>query len=460
VVEEEEEEERPRKKAAVVEEEDENRPRKKKPRAEEEEEDRPRKKRRIEEDEEEDERPCKSGKKRGKRGGMSPALLVGGIAAVVLLVGGVGFAVYWFAVREKPPETVGTGGGSGGGGKAPVPAGWKEVVPPRAGFKAYMPATPFGADAAPVKPTAGTRMATIANYPCQSPDNKIQCLVLVFLFPDAMSAAEREKAVVDRMNAGVQREFVRELSRGKSTLGGKEATEIVEEVNFAGLMGGKPGPGGEKLPDKLVGVSRYCIVGNRAYLAEIVKTDARPTEPEERGFFDNFEILPDTVMSGPESIARNWTDFTAPEGFRVRFPWYAPPNPNPWVLPENTSADEFRVQFSEPGNILTHFAVVAIRYKPGLPPANRARTVDDLVRLMRISPDLKPSAPKSITWAGRPATEVVYEMAQPGANGRKTRIVMRQLITDSGAYIAYVREHGGISADDLKTFFDSFALTR
>jgi hypothetical protein len=475
--EDEEEEDRPRKKKPAADEdedEDDDRPRKKKD--EDEDDDRPRKKKKaaVDDDEDEDEdRPRKRGKKRPQKAGPSPGLLVGGIAAAVLLLGGVGFAVYWFAIREKAPETVSTGGGSntpggtGSGGKAPVPTGWIEVAPPRAGFKAYMPAKPFGADAAPVKPLAGSKMATIANYPCQSPDTKIMCTIIVLLFPDAMTAAEREKAVVDRIEAGAPKAFVKQLSRGKSTLGGKEATEIVEEVDFAGLMGGKPGPKGEKLPDKVVGVTRYCIVGGRAYVAEIVKSDARPTEAEEKGFFDNFELVPETDTSGPpqKSITRNWKDFTAPAefGFKARFPWYSPPTPpSPWAPPPkgSTSADQFQVQFSEPGEVLTHFAVVVVRFQPGLTAAGREKTLDDLVRLMSLSPDLKPSAPRSITWVGRPATEVTYEMAQPGPNGRKTRIVMRRLITDTTAYIAFVREHGGVRAEDLATFFDSFALTK
>jgi hypothetical protein len=284
------------------------------------------------------------------------------------------------------------------------------------------------------------------------------------------------------MNAGTKKEFVREVSRGKSTLGGKDATEIVEEVNFAGLMGGKPGPGGEKLPDKLVGVTRYCIVGNRAYLAEIVKIEGRPSDAEEKGFFDNFELIPETESgppSGPgpgtpdpktppsdgKSITRNWKEFTAPEGFgfKARFPWYAPPvPPSPWAPPPegSTSADQFQVQYSEPGGVLTHFTVVVVKFKPGLAPAGREKTVDDLVRLMRLPSELKPSAPKPVTWAGRPATEVVYEMSQPGANGRKTRLVMRRLIMDTAAYVGYVREHGGIQSEDLATFFDNFALTK
>jgi hypothetical protein len=458
-----------------------DRPRKKRATAEEDGDDRPRRKRPVagDEDEDEDDRPRKISKKRRQKPGMAPAVLFGGIAAAVLLLGGGGFAGYWFAVREKPQETAGSGGGSpnapsnpsspasqgGDGSRAPVPTGWKEVVPPRGGFRAHMPVVPFGADFAPVKPLAGAKEPTIANYGCMSPDNNLQCLILVFGFPDTMPAADREKAVVARMQVGVPREFVKELSRGKSALGGKEATEIVEEVAFAAALGGK-GPNGGRVAEKLVAVTRYCFVGNRAYLAEIVRVGGRPSEAEEKGFFDNFELIPESGPGGsPEaSITRSWSDFTAPEGFgfRARFPWSAPQTPpSPLAPPEgSTSADQFQVQYSEPGGILTHFAVVVVRFKPGLPPAGREKTLDDLVRLMRLPPELKASSPKPVVWAGRPATEVVYEMAQPGANGRKTRVVMRRLITEAGAYVAYVREHGGILLADLTTFFDSFALTK
>jgi hypothetical protein len=482
------EDERPRKKKPVAEDDDE-RPRKKRAAAEDDEDERPRKKRAAAEDDEDEDRPRKSGSKRGQKAGVPPALLFGGLAAGLFFFCAISFAVYWFAIREKSDSAGGGGGGSSGssgsgsGGKAAVPTGWKEVKPPKAGFKAYMPAAPFLANKAPVIPRPADKMPTITDYSCIGPDTKTQCQILVFIFPDAVPAADREKAVTARMSAGAPKEFVKEVSRGKSTLGGKEATEVVEELNFAALMGGKPGPNGEKLPDKIVGVTRYCLVDNRAYLAMIAKADGRSTA-DEKGFFDNFELISETDSgsepgsgtepgpgktdpkkppSGGKGIARNWKDFTAPEsfGFKARFPWYAPVGSSPWAPPEgSTGADEFRVQFSENGEILTYFAVVVVKFKPGLAAAGREKTLDDLVRLMRLPPELKPSAPKSVTWAGKPATEVVYEMSQPGANGRKGRVVIRRLVTDTGGYVGYVREWGGILPEDLAQFFDSFALTK
>src|SRR5206468_2299877 len=109
--------------------------------------------------------------------------------------------------------------------------------------------------------------------------------------------ADRERIVTERINAGLPKQFVKEVSRKKSTLGGREATELVEEVNFAALMGGKTGPKGEKLPDKVIGVTRYCFDGNRAYVVGMSKPNSPPTPDEEKAFFENFEIVP--ITDGP-----------------------------------------------------------------------------------------------------------------------------------------------------------------
>lgn len=113
------------------------------------EDDRPRKKKKIEvDDDEEDDKPRKKkGKKKPAPAGLSP-VLVGAILGGVLLLGGGAFAVYWFAIREKPEEAAaGTpnppfaGPNSKGGPPPGIPG-------PGSGGTSQPPTTPSG----PVKP--------------------------------------------------------------------------------------------------------------------------------------------------------------------------------------------------------------------------------------------------------------------------------------------------------------------
>lgn len=241
-----------------------------------------------------DDRPRKK-RKKAATSGPPVGLLIGGGLALLLLLAGGGFAAYWFGFRDKGTGGGGGAGGAGGGGivgKAPVPAGWKEVSPPNSGFKAYFPAVEENAQHPTLMPSAAFKTAAITNYFGWSADRNTMCAVNVLVFPDDMPAAAREAAVIARMKAGVG--GAQELGRGKSTLGGKEATEVVDELSMAGKLGPnppKPAPGRTKPPEKVGGVTRYCVVGNRGYIAEISHADGRPPEAHERGFFDNFEFV-------------------------------------------------------------------------------------------------------------------------------------------------------------------------
>jgi hypothetical protein len=262
--------------------------------------DRPRKRSRpaYDEDEDDEDRPRRKRGRRRAAAGPPVGLLVGGGLAALLVLGGVGFGVYWFSLRAKPaaPGEPGAAapGAPGGVAKAAVPGGWTEYAPPNAGFKAYYPAAPKNMTRAATPPAGFTRPYTY-DYGCQTPT--LQVVVKVHVFSETMPVPDREAFLTTALTAGVRKELFKEVSTGKAWVGGKEATEVVHEVDLTALFGGgvRPkGPDGKEAPAKVVGVLRHCFVGNRAYAFSVVAPGARPADAELRGFFDNIEFVPVT----------------------------------------------------------------------------------------------------------------------------------------------------------------------
>ena len=90
----------------------------------------------------------------------------------------------------------------------------------------------------------------------------MQLVVLLYIYPDAVPA-DVEKTILARVNTGIEPQFVKEISRRTTTLGAREAKEVVQQIDMAGARGGKEEPGGQKLPNKMVEVTRYATVENR-----------------------------------------------------------------------------------------------------------------------------------------------------------------------------------------------------
>jgi len=124
--------------------------------------DRPKtKKRPRDDDDEDDNRPKRKGKKKKPAAaGMAPVVLIGIIAGGVLLVGGAGFAIYWFTSSTKPNQTASDSNtvppvnpvGQVGG---PVPG----VAPPTGPGGTNSPTTPVKA----VIPVSDSRSRAISN---------------------------------------------------------------------------------------------------------------------------------------------------------------------------------------------------------------------------------------------------------------------------------------------------------
>ena len=124
---------KPKPKPVVAEADDDDRPRKKSRREEEDADDEPpprkKKKKRYDDD---DDDPSPRRKRRqaaggGGSGGIIALVVIGGL----LLVGGIGFGIYYL-----------TGKGSPLAKKTPVPAGWEQYSYPQDGIKAYFPKPP------------------------------------------------------------------------------------------------------------------------------------------------------------------------------------------------------------------------------------------------------------------------------------------------------------------------------
>src|SRR5262249_32293283 len=161
----------------------------------------------------------------------------GMIAGGVVLAGGIGFAVYWFLIRDKPGTVVATKGKEKAGeeivlkegvikegpvkegrapdgdprkvGRMPPPPGWAPFNFPEPGFRVHFPAEPtvFGAEA-PSK-----------RY--FSPGKQVSCTVrLEAVAPDKLD--ERLKEVIFQ-----QPHFKAEPDQRPSLLSGRPAIEVV-----------------------------------------------------------------------------------------------------------------------------------------------------------------------------------------------------------------------------------------
>ena len=277
-----EDEELPRAKTRSAEDEDEDLPRARKPS--------------VDEDEEEEEDRPRKNKGKGKKAKAGPpvGLLIGGGLALLVLLGGGGFAAYWFGFREKekdkPSET------ASGGGKTAIPAGWKEVMPPGGGFKVWVPHGPSDGGRW-VPPPAKVNTPRTHEFECPTPDDKHFYGVTLILFPDTMSAADKDQFLIADLRKGLKfpPKFIKETTR-KVTLAGRDATELALDVDIAGWIATqgpnvpKTGPKGQPMPDRIVTVFRYFVSGNRGYIVTVGGMGSGPPEADVKTFFDNFEL--------------------------------------------------------------------------------------------------------------------------------------------------------------------------
>jgi hypothetical protein len=98
------------------------------------------------------------------------------------------------------------------------------------------------------------------------------------------------------------------------------------------------------------------------------------------------------------------------------------------------------------------FGIRAARLRADAKPADRDETLEIFTKF-RMPEGWTKSEPKAVTWAGQKATETTW--SGPDKPGK---LVARQLVTDSGIYVGYVKDLGALPAAEMGTFFDGFQL--
>ena len=252
---------------------DDDRPRKKSRRDEEDadDDDRPRKKKtRDDDDDYEHDRRRKRRNARGGGGGGNGGLIAIGVIAGLLLLGGIGFGIYFLTGKDSPLAK-----------KTPVPAGWEQYSYPQDGIKMYMPKTP-SQSSTPVGAFGGfgggrfglggvdafgsrndTRDAeALSEYSSGDWNDRIHITVVVLRYRNKVPSAVRDqfRNVTDAQWGGVETRKVRWL--------GSDAMEQTHAL----------------------GVTRLVCTDRLVIMAMISGKDGNRAKPEEEaGFFDNFE---------------------------------------------------------------------------------------------------------------------------------------------------------------------------
>lgn len=157
-------------------------------------------------------------------------------------------------------------------------------------------------------------------------------------------------------------------------------------------------------------------------------------------------------------LVKSWKPHTANEfRFKAIFP-FGDPTVSPAFIGNQPKAVAAGEDYSVPvhekgggqeGNL---FGIRAARFRGKPSSADRDETLGILVK-GRVPPGWTKSEPKTVTWAGQPATETTW--SDPA---QSTKIVVRQLATDSVVYVGYVRDLGRLSPAEVAKFFDGFQL--
>lgn len=294
------------------------------------------------EDDEDDDRPRR--KRRAAANGGSSKVLVAAVAGVLLLAGG--FAVYWFALREAPTETAGTGTGTppgptdpkdpknptdpkdpkGESAKSNVPI-WAEFSSARFAFKTSFPWRTPGEFPLPgpfpaAVDSGETRSFTVAR---QLGGRFIDAAgVSVLRFRRKTSEAERQKAGDDYFK-GIPIPPGGKRSEAKATtLAGRPAKEFVTESTEDG---------------RAVRAHARLVVTETSIYVVTVRDVGGFTPADVAKFFDGFELLPDSGPKPPDPKTEprptppslpptpaGWVKFT---GFGQRYLGQIPPGSQP-----------------------------------------------------------------------------------------------------------------------------------
>jgi hypothetical protein len=161
----------------------------------------------------------------------------------------------------------------------------------------------------------------------------------------------------------------------------------------------------------------------------------------------------------------DWTDYSSKtDGFTVKMPW-GPPRPigvgqfsHKAVKEATNYSTNLWGETNEQG--LKHqFTMTVAKFTPNARQDAKDEAVDKLAESVGGTSKMTKSAPRTVTWAGQPATETEYE-SEAQSDGKKRRVVIRRLVTPSTFYLGMVKDGGNLTPKDLEMFFDSFQLTK
>jgi hypothetical protein len=251
---------------------DDDRPRKR--RRDENDDDRPRSRRRLRDDDDDFDRP------RRRRSGANPMAVAALVLGGLVLVAGIGVGVY-FLVSHKNGDnsargnTKGAGSGSTDSGstdsgpKAPVPAGWVQHTAAKSKFRIYLP-----------KPPSSTKTSSLNGVTTDlvrsgGPRERLAATVMGMFIPPDTPGVNRG-LLSEHMRQGIlqMQGAFRVVSQRSVTWAGRPATEMtLESSNKAARA-----------------VMRHVTTANGIYYA-FFACSTGPSPDEEKGYFDNFEVL-------------------------------------------------------------------------------------------------------------------------------------------------------------------------
>jgi len=229
--------------------------------------DRPRKKRRRDDDDDDYEFDHPRRRRRRKSGGRSAGVIVAVVLGGLVLLGGIGFGVYYLVAKVN---------------KTAPPPGWKEFAYKNDNFKAYFPKEPRvlsqdvdgvggrrGGGAFPG--LDGGAVDSFTTYTCGDFNDPVHIQMQVVRFRSGVPSSVRDEmagglrdlqGLPGAAGAGFESRSVRWL--------GEKATEITTPM----------------------GVMRIALTDKAVYWAVISGPNGSRAKPdEEKGFFDNFELI-------------------------------------------------------------------------------------------------------------------------------------------------------------------------
>jgi hypothetical protein len=168
---------------------------------------------------------------------------------------------------------------------------------------------------------------------------------------------------------------------------------------------------------------------------------------------------PTTQPPRPDSgVVKSWKTHIADElGFKANFP-LGDPTIGPVFFGNQPMAVEDGSYYTVPvygkagGEEHYLFGIRAARFRGNAKPAERNETLDILTKGLPPQGWTR-SEPKTVTWAGQQATETTW--SDPT---KPTKLTVRHFVIDSGVYIGYVRDLGGLPPAEMAKFFDGFQL--